>query len=78
MNNLREMNHELKSLLPQTFIYTQKKKKKVEECNVSNKLEVEQHYYVDMPHKLIEVDDKVEEINIEIILNTKGEDRAID
>jgi hypothetical protein len=33
---------------------------------------------VDMPHNLIKVDDKVEEINIENILNTKKEDKAID
>jgi hypothetical protein len=38
---------------------------------------MEQHYYVDMPRKLIEVNDKEEEVNIEIILNTKGEDRAV-
>jgi len=33
---------------------------------------------MDMPHNLIEVDDRVEEINIENISNTEKEDRAID
>jgi hypothetical protein len=51
---------------------------RVEKCNVSNKLEVEQCDYMDMPRNLVEVDDKVKEINIENILNTKGEDMAID
>ncbi len=40
---------------------------KVEECNVSSKPKVEQHYYMDMPRNLIEVDDTVEETNIENI-----------
>jgi len=31
-----------------------------------------------MPRNLVEVDDKVKEINIENIFNTKGEDMAID
>jgi hypothetical protein len=40
---------------------------RVEECNVSSKPKAEQRYYMDMPHILIEVDDRVEEINIENI-----------
>jgi hypothetical protein len=38
---------------------------RVEECNVSSKPKAKQHYHMDMPHNLIEVDDRVEEINIE-------------
>jgi len=49
-----------------------------EECDASCRPKVEQRYYVDMPHNLIKVDDKVEEINIENILNTKKEDKSID
>jgi hypothetical protein len=51
---------------------------RVENCIVSNKLEVQQCDYMDMPRNLVEVDDKVKEINIKNILNTKGEDMAID
>jgi hypothetical protein len=51
---------------------------KVEKCNVSSRPKVEQCYYVDMPHNLIEVDDRVKEIDIENKLNTKKENRAID
>jgi hypothetical protein len=46
-------------------IQTTKVQVKVEECNASNKLEVKQFDYVDMPHNLVEVNDRVEEINIE-------------
>jgi hypothetical protein len=44
---------------------------------LAKKLEVEQCDYVDMPRNLVEVDDKVKEINIENISNTKGGDMAI-
>lgn len=39
---------------------------------------MEQHYYVDMPRSPIEVDDRVEEINIENILDIERENKAID
>jgi hypothetical protein len=51
---------------------------KVEKCIVNNILETKQCYYVDMPHTLVEVDDRVEEINIENILNIKREDMVVD
>ncbi len=38
---------------------------------------MEQCDNVDMPHNLAKVDDRVKEINIENILNTKREDMAI-
>jgi len=38
---------------------------------------VKQRYYVDMPHKLVKVDDKVEQINIENVSNIKREDMEI-
>jgi hypothetical protein len=33
---------------------------------------------MDMPRNIVEVDDRVKEINIENISNTKGEDMAVD
>jgi hypothetical protein len=51
---------------------------RVEECNVSSKPKAEQRYYMDMPHILLEVDDRVEEINIENISSIEKEDKAID
>ncbi len=78
MNNLKEMNQELKNLLPQTFIYTwQEYKIRVEEYTVSNMLKVKQRYYVDMPHKLVKVDYRVKQINIENVSNIKREDMEI-
>jgi len=78
MNNLKEMNQELTSLLPQTFICTQQEYKlRLKNVMLAKKLEVEQCDYMDMPRNLVEVDDKVKEINIEDISNTKGEDMAI-
>lgn len=59
-------------------IHTTRVQIKVEKCNVSSILETKQCYYVDMPHTLVEVDDRVEEINIENILNIKGEDVVVD
>ncbi len=67
------------SLLPQTVVCTQQEYKlRLKNVMLANKLEVEQCDYVDMPRNLVEVDDKVKEINIENISNTKGEDMAID
>ncbi len=40
-------------------------------------LKAKQRYYADMPQKLVEVDDRVEEINIENASNIKGEDMAV-
>ncbi len=39
---------------------------------------MEQCDYVDMPHNLAKAHDRVKEINIENILNTKREDMAVD
>jgi hypothetical protein len=51
---------------------------RVKECNISNRPKTKQCDYVDMPSRLIEVDDRVEEINIENISNIEGEDMATD
>jgi hypothetical protein len=51
---------------------------RVEECNVSSMPKAKQRYYADMPHKLVEVDDRVEEISIENISNIKRENMAVD
>jgi hypothetical protein len=49
---------------------------RVEECNINSSPEAKQCFYVDMPHNLIEVDDRVEDVNIENISNTKKEDKV--
>jgi hypothetical protein len=64
------------SITTDLHIQTTKVQIRVEECNASNKLEVKQLDYVDMPHNLAKVDDRVEEINIENILYTERENMA--
>jgi hypothetical protein len=39
---------------------------------------MEQHYYMDMPRNPVEVDDKVEEINIENISDIERGNKGID
>jgi hypothetical protein len=59
-------------------IHTTRVHIKVEKCNVSSIPKTKQCYYVDMPCKLVEVDDRVKKIKIENISNTKAEDMVVD